>query len=82
MNLLELRKKLDGIGIPKEWYLINEGIKSDRHILEEFHGIWKYYYLDEKGNQRNECQFKMEDTACQYLYDKLNELFKYFPPNK
>jgi hypothetical protein len=78
MNTNELRKNLNFNGIPQRWYLINEGKKSDTHILEEYNGLWKYYYFDEKGNIRNECHFRSEAEACKYIYDKLIELFKYF----
>jgi len=78
MNIQELDRKLNVTGIPKSWYLINEGIKSDTHILEEYSGLWKYYYLDEKGNIRNECFFKGESEACQYIYDKLIEIHNHF----
>jgi hypothetical protein len=80
VNIQELGRKLDDNRIPKSWYLINDGTKSDTHILEEYIGLWKYYYLDEKGNIRNECHFKAESDACQYFYDKLLEIHNYFKP--
>lgn len=78
MNVIELKEEIDKLGIPKEWYLINEGIKSDAYILEEIRGLWKYYYFDEKGNIHDECYFKDEAEACQYLYNKLLKIHKYF----
>lgn len=79
MNISELHRKLIDTGIPERWYVINTSVKSDTHVLEEYSGFWKYYYIDEKGNQRNQCVFNKEEDACQYFYDKLYEIFTYFP---
>lgn len=78
MDVQDLVKKLNESNISKNWYLINEGIKSDTHILEKYSDLWRYFYFDEKGNMRNECHFRTESEACQYFYDKLYEIYKYF----
>jgi len=78
MNVQELNEKLNENVIPKNWYLINEGTRSDTHILEEYSGLWKYYYIDEKDNKRNECHFRNESKACHYLFDKMIKIYEYF----
>jgi hypothetical protein len=79
MDVKELSERLKEIGVPKKWYLINEGIDADVHVLEEFSGLWKYHYRDDRGVVRNEKNFLNEADACQYFYDKLNEIIKAFP---
>lgn len=73
MNIFDLQNELNKLGIPKSWYSINEGLKSDAHILQEIYGKWHYYYFDERGNRENEKIFENESQACDYIYKKLKE---------
>ena len=37
MNVKDLIEKLNEMGVPKSWYSINGGLKSDTCILNEVH---------------------------------------------
>lgn len=81
MDIQELKRKLNDLSIPKDWYSINDGLKPDAYILENVYGKWIFYYFDEKGNRQNEREFDSEESACSYLLDKLMTELKY-PPSK
>ena len=78
MDIIELKNGLNDLKIPKHWYLINEGIKSDAHILEMSNNIWYYFYHDEKGNKRNERIFLNENDACHFFFEKMKKNKSYF----
>ena len=53
MNIADLVKKLDEIGVPKRYYSINGDLLPDMYILNKIYGKWEYFYYDEKGNKND-----------------------------
>ena len=46
MNIEQMVKKLNEIGVPKHYYSINENLSSDTHVLNHIYGKWEYFYFD------------------------------------
>lgn len=67
MDVLNLVKKLDRMGIPKQYYSINGDLSSDTYILNEVYGKWECFYFDEKGNRNDYKTFTNENDACMYM---------------
>jgi len=73
MKINDLLKELIKINIEAKRYSINSGLKIDAHILEENHGIWEYYYYDEKGIKNETTIFSNEEDACLFLLEQLKK---------
>ena len=67
MDILDLVKILDEIGVPKRYYSINGDLSSDTYILNEIYGKWECFYFDEKGNRNNYKIFTNVNDACMYM---------------
>lgn len=67
MDILDLEKILDEIGVPKRYYSINGDLSSDTYILNEIYGKWECFYFDEKGNRNNYKIFTNVNDACMYM---------------
>lgn len=78
MTIVEFKKKLKQLNIPKSWYSIDGDIKSDTHILNKVHTYWEYFYFDEKGEEQGYVRFDNEAEACDYLYHILIEDTKHW----
>ena len=77
MNIADLVKKLDEIGVPKRYYSINGDLLPDVYILNKIYGRWEYFYYDEKGN-KNDCKsFDTENVACMHMLSVLTNEMKY-----
>lgn len=79
MNIRQLEKELDNLGIPKNYYSINGQLVADTYILNQVYSKWEYFYYDEKGNQEGYKNFDNENEACEYLLEKLKNEIKYPP---
>ena len=79
MNVRQLEKVLDNLGIPKNYYSINGHLIADTYILNQAYSKWEYFYYDEKGNQEGYKSFNNENEACEYLLEKLKNEMKYPP---
>lgn len=77
MNIEELKRTLDELGVPPRWYVINGSLKSNVYVLNYVHTYWEYFYFDERGNENGYKKFRKEDEACDYLFNKLKTLFEY-----
>lgn len=51
MDVEQLEKELDNLGIPKNYYSINGYLAADTYVLKQVYSKWEYFYYDEKGNQ-------------------------------
>ena len=71
MNVKDFIEKLNEMGVPKSWYSINGGLKSDTCILNEVHNYWEYFYFDERGNTNGYKRFNNENDACIYFLNVL-----------
>ena len=77
MNIEQMVKKLNEIGVPKHYYSINENLSSDTHVLNHIYGKWEYFYFDVKGKQNDYKIFSNENDACAYMYAELKNEIKY-----
>jgi len=67
MTKEELIAFLRSIGVNKNSYSLNEGLKVNALILDKLDGLWKCFYYDEKGNETPLNYFKTEDEAYSYI---------------
>ncbi len=63
MNTDQLIRELNILGVNRNNYSINEGLKIDAYILSEADGLWKLSYYDEKGNQTDISWYKTSEEA-------------------
>jgi hypothetical protein len=67
MNRLELKKKLEDLGIPTYSYSLYGGTDINKTILEW--GIkWRIHEIDERGGDHEIASFNTEEEACEYFY--------------
>ena len=80
MTKEELKIELSKIGVIESDYSINEGLKPDAYIIEEYDGLWRFFYYDEKGEESQQSLFKNIEEAFKCLLntfkDQLNLLGK------
>lgn len=75
MNIVNLLKELDELGVPKRYYSIDGKLLSDSYVLNEVYGKWEYFYFDERGNKNNCKIFDDENEACLFFLNVLkNEI--------
>ena len=73
MDLIELKRKLEELGVNPLYYSLDSGLKSDALILYKNYSKWEVFYLDERGSRHEKGIFYTEDEACQYF---INEFAK------
>lgn len=76
MNQLELREKLNLLGVKEYQYSLNGDLAPDRIILFHNHNEWQVFYLDERGTRNNVKIFESEEAACLYIYQLFYESSK------
>lgn len=69
MTLLELKTKLNDLGIAPKSYSLDGNLEPDRMIIRPEGGIWRVFYFDERGNRCDERAFENEDKACECVYE-------------
>lgn len=77
MNLQELKKEIEKLGVPSHWYSINGHLCSDTYILNEVYYYWEYFYMDERGGQNDYRRFENENDACTYFLEVLKSEMYY-----
>ncbi len=79
MDLTTLKNKLRENKVPESWYSLYDGLKGNAWMLWEIHGMWEVYYMDERGGQMedNRHLFISEETACDFLWEKMANALKY-----
>lgn len=77
MNVQELKKEIEKLGVPSRRYSINGHLCSDTHILNEVYYYWEYFYMDEKGRQMNYRRFDNENDACTYFLEEMKKTMRY-----
>lgn len=70
MNLLELKKELDILGVFENSYSLGNCFTNEQYRLEQLNNKWSVYY-SERGERRGEKLFDTENDACQYFYTLL-----------
>lgn len=71
MNVTQLINELDRMRVPKSFYSINDGLKTDAYILNYVYGRWEYFYFDEKGNRLDEKNFLNEEEAVEFFLKRI-----------
>ena len=77
MDITCLIKKLDAIGVPKRYYVINGSLLTDTYVLNQVYGKWEYFYFDERGNKNDYQTFNSENDACMHMFGVLENELKY-----
>ncbi len=67
MNINELKKKLENLGINDQTYSLDNDIEDEQYCLENNGGKWHYYY-SERGQKTGERSFDSESDACEHMY--------------
>lgn len=71
MNVTQLINELDRMRVPKSFYSINDGLKTDAYILNYVYGRWECFYFDEKGNRLDEKNFLNEEEAVEFFLKRI-----------
>jgi len=69
MNRVELKDRLDLLGIASNRYSLTGELKADTVNLYENYNKWEVFYLDERGRRNDERVFSSEGEACNYIYE-------------
>lgn len=70
MNIEQLRKQLEQLGVREDAYDLSGGHMSERLTLSLSSGKWQVYY-SERGIETGKVEFLEEDSACRYLLERL-----------
>jgi hypothetical protein len=77
MNIQELKMKLQDMGVPREWYhLENHGNDDQRLCIVEENDRWLVYY-SERGSRFRIAEFDNEDDACGELLNRIIKTLDY-----
>ncbi len=71
MNVEELKRILQSLNVPDQWYVLNNGLKADALVLYENYRYWEFFYYSERGERLDHKMFETEDEACLYLLEKI-----------
>ena len=73
MDKIELKKKLDLLGVHSCSYSLEGELVPDNIILYNSYHNWKVFYFDERGGRNDEKVFTSEKEACEYIYSLFKE---------
>jgi hypothetical protein len=76
MTKKELEKKLDEIEVPSNYYDLNGNQSPDTLVLNRLGSLWEVYYIEMRGEKRQEGIFATEEEACEFIYQHYLELTK------
>jgi hypothetical protein len=68
MDIVELKKELNKIGVNPNRYSLNGSLDWDKIILYKNYSKWEVFYLDERGERNDEKIFNSEEDACLFIY--------------
>jgi hypothetical protein len=71
MNIKELKKKFDELGIPQSSYSLYGGNKILIPIIGKKNGKWFIYEFDERGNHYQQYCFDQEEDICERFYQRV-----------
>ncbi len=74
MNKLELKEKLNELGIDENQYSLEGELLTDRIVLYHSYHEWRVFYFDERGNEDQKVIFNSEEDACKYIYKEFKEM--------
>ena len=71
MNLKDLKDEIDKLAFHMDIVSYNDGDNSSMgwHI-DEVHGIWRFYSIEDYGKYGNEKIFYSEDELCKYVLQR------------
>lgn len=72
MNLIELQKELNSLGVDKLSYSLSGGLPNECYCIDKEHGSWLVYY-SERGGRSGLKKFKTESSACEHLLKVLSD---------
>lgn len=75
MTLKELIERLDKEKIPKNSYSLEGGLPNDRICLAKTPTGWEVYY-SEMGQKYEVKTYKLEEEACDDLYNRLKRMMR------
>ena len=73
MDKIELKKKLDLLGVNSHEYSLDGELVADNIILYNSYHKWEVFYLDERGGRNDEKVFDSENEACEHIYRLFEE---------
>jgi hypothetical protein len=73
MDKIELKTKLDLLGVNSHEYSLDGELIPDNIILYNSHDKWEVFYLDERGGRNDEKVFGFEKEACEHIYKLFKE---------
>lgn len=73
MNRIELKEKLDNLGVRETSYSLYDDLMPGRIVLYHSYHEWQVFYFDERGGRNDEKIFTSEEEACKYIYKLLKE---------
>ena len=81
MNREQLQKKLDQIGVPRDFYYL-KGFDinycfTEGYVLDYTSNIWESYLMGERGSKTDVRQFDNEDESCEFFYSKVRVEWEY-----
>ena len=69
MNIKELQVELEKLGVPRLVYSL-KGSRDERLCIELRHEKWCVFFV-ERGQERILSEFDDENTACEFMLNKL-----------
>ncbi|HLP05343.1 MAG TPA: hypothetical protein VK152_07950 [Paludibacter sp.] len=70
MDRIELKEKLDKLGISQTLYSLYGERDFNKTILE-WGTKWRIYGIDERGGEHEKALFENENEACEYFYSMM-----------
>jgi hypothetical protein len=78
MTQTVFKNLVNKFNVPDSWYSVNGELKSDACILYKNYSMWEYFYFSEKGD-RYDCKvFENEDSAFDFLWNKMKYLLRFY----
>lgn len=75
MNIIELKAKLDELGVGSNEYSLDGSVSNwDTIVLYKNYSKWEVFYIDERGNRDDKHIFYSENDACTYIYEEFKRL--------
>lgn len=75
MNVKQLRDELEKLKIPKNAYELKGGLPNEVFCIGMDNNSWEVYY-SERGNKTNRKVFANEESACEYFFNWMKDVFK------
>ena len=76
MNRIELQKRLDSIGVPRNYYCLKDFdfpyCFLEGYVLSNTSNQWESYLINERGSKKDIQLFENEADACEYFFSKVS----------